>query len=475
MKPSRASVLGAVAVLSALFLCAASSAARPPHQKKQKEKKETAADIEKDRQRAAELDASGRWTRPDAATVVEPQWWRVFGDEELSQLIDRAIAGNIDLRILTYRIDQAELGVRTARQGGLPQFSADIGGNASFASLGGLSTTTRQYNGGINVGWEADIWGKVRHEKQASTAETRATEADWRAGYLILVQQVAQSYFALRTLEEQMQIHSRAVGWAKEALDVYERQLRASLITRDAVTAQSAEVLRLERELEELHRQRDIEANNLAVLLGTMPGSLAIEPGALRGRVQLPVVDTGVSANLLERRPDVVAADQRLLEAYRITEARRAARLPSITLGGSAGVSGGFGNPTSFFASFLPKISFPALNPQTKINVKLSQVDLQEARDVYTKTVLRAVQETENAIIDVRSRHSQLDTERQRRELLDSSLRDVDTRLKAGMATRLEVLEVSRSLLLAEQQELELYSFALLDTVRLYNSLGGGW
>src|SRR6185436_9015386 len=141
------------------------------------------------------------------------------------------------------------------------------------------------------------IWGKVRHEKQASTAETRATEADWRAGYLILVQQVAQSYFVLRTLEEQMQIHSRAVGWAKEALDVYERQLRASLITRDAVTAQSAEVLRLEREMEELHRQRDIEANNLAVLLGTMPGSLAIEPGALRGRVQLPMVDTGVSAN----------------------------------------------------------------------------------------------------------------------------------------------------------------------------------
>ena len=85
------------------------------------------------------------------------------------------------------------------------------------------------------------------------------------------------------------------------------------------------------------------------------------------------------------------------------------------------------------------------------------------------------MQETENAIIDVRSRHSQLDTERQRRELLDRSMRDVDTRLKAGMATRLEVLEASRSLLLAEQLELQLYSFALLDTVRLYNSLGGGW
>ena len=151
------------------------------------------------------------------------------------------------------------------------------------------------------------------------------------------------------------------------------------------------------------------------------------------------------------------------------------ARLPSITLGGSASASGGFGNPTSFFASFLPRISFPALNPQTKTNVKRAQVDIEEARDRYTQTVLRAVQETENAIIDVRSRRSQLDTERQRRELLDRSLRDVDTRLKAGMATRLEVLEVSRSLLLAEQLELQLYSFALLDTVRLYNSLGGGW
>jgi NodT family efflux transporter outer membrane factor (OMF) lipoprotein len=452
-------------VLSTLLLCATALArARPPR-----------GNPDKERQRAKEMDASGRWTRPDAATVVEPQWWGIFGDDELSRLVDQAIADNIDLRILTYRIDQAELGVRTARQGGLPQFSADIGGNASFASLGGLSTTTRQYDGGISVGWEADIWGKVRREKEATAAEVRATEADWRAGYLILVHEVARSYFGLRTLEEQMDIHRRAMGWAKEALNVYERQLANGLITRDAVTAQSAEVLRLEREIAELQRQRDVETNNLAVLLGKMPGSLAIEPGALRNRVKLPQVDTGVSANLLERRPDVVAADERLLEAYRITEARRAARLPTLTLGGSASVTGGFGNPTSFFASFLPRISFPALNPQTKINVKRAKVDLEEAKDRYTQTVLRAVQETENAIIDVRSRHSQLDTERQRRELLDRSLRDVDTRLKAGMATRLEVLEVSRSLLLAEQLELQLYSFALLDTVRLYNSLGGGW
>ena len=349
MKPSRASVLRVVVVLSALLLCTAVfGRTRPPR-----------GNPDKERQRAKEMDASGRWTQPDAATVVEPQWWAIFGDQELSRLIDQAIADNIDLRILTYRIDQAELGVRSARQGGLPQFSADIGGNASFASLGGLSTTTRQYDGGINVGWEADIWGKLRREKEATAAEVRATEADWRAGYLILVHEVARSYFGLRTLEEQMEIHGRALGWAKEALNVYERQLANGLITRDAVTAQSAEVLRLEREIDELQRQRDVEINNLAVLLGKMPGSLAIEPGALRNRVKLPKVDTGVSANLLERRPDVVAADERLLEAYRITEARRAARLPTLTSGGSASITGGFGNPTSFFASFLPQDLVP--------------------------------------------------------------------------------------------------------------------
>jgi outer membrane protein, multidrug efflux system len=464
MNASSRSVIGAAIVLSGLSACATVDTSTTP------------ATTTEARDHVREMDTSGRWTKPDAATVVEPQWWRVFGDEQFSSLIDQAIAENIDLRILTYRIDQAELGVKTARQSGMPQFSADIGGNASFQSIGGLSGTTKQYDGGINIGWEPDIWGKVRQQTAATKGEVRATEADWRAGYLVLVREVASSYVQLRTFEEQMEIHTRALGWANEALKVYERQLANGLITRDATTQQKAEVLRIEREIEELRRQREIEINNLAVLLGKMPGTLQVEPALLRSRVQLPTVDTGgVSANLLERRPDVVAADERLSAAYRITEARRAARLPSISLGLSGGLSGGFSNPTSFIANFLPKISFPALNPQTKIDLKLSEVDLKEARDRYTQVVLRAVQEAENAIIDVRSRHSQLDTERQRRELLDRSMKDVDTRLKAGMATRLEVLEASRSLLLAEQQELQLYSFALLDTVRLYNSLGGGW
>jgi NodT family efflux transporter outer membrane factor (OMF) lipoprotein len=463
MGSSTASVLAGALALGVLAACATTDTGTTP-----------ATTVEA-RDRVRDMDTAGRWTRPDAATVVEPEWWQVFGDEELSRLIDEAIAENIDLRILTYRIDQAELGVRSARQGGMPHFSADIGGSSSTQRVEGLSTTTRQYDGGISISWEADIWGKVRQQTAATAAEVRATEADWRAGYLVLVREVASSYFQLRTLEEQSQIHTRALGWAQEALRVYERQLANRLITRDATTAQKAEVLRIEREIEELRRQREIEINTLAVLLGKMPGTLALEPASLRERVQLPSVDTGVSANLLERRPDVVAADERLSAAYRVTESRRAARLPTVTLGLSGGASGGFANPTAFVASFLPRISFPALDPQTKIDLKLSEVDLKEARDRYTQTVLRAVQEAENAIIDLRSRSSQLETEHQRRELLDRAMRDVDARLKAGMATRLEVLEASRSLLLTEQEELQLYSFALLDTVRLYNSLGGGW
>jgi NodT family efflux transporter outer membrane factor (OMF) lipoprotein len=463
MKTSIASVLVPLALCA---LCACTSTGTGPV---------TPATTTEAREQVRQMDVAGRWTRPDAATVVEPEWWRIFGDDELSRLIHDAIAENIDLRILTYRIEQAELGLRSARQGGMPQFSADIGGNASFQSLRGMSLTTKQYETGLNVSWEADIWGKVRQQKVATAGEVRATESDWRAGYLFLVREVASSYFQLRTLEEQTAIHQRALGWAKEALQVYQRQLANGLITRDATTAQQAEILRIERELEELGRQRGIELNNLAVLLGKMPGTLTLQPATLRGRVKLPPVDTGVSANLLERRPDIVAADERLSAAYHMTEVRRAARLPTISLGLSGGASGGFSNPTTFFASFLPRISFPALNPQTKIDLKLSEVDLKEARDRYTQTVLRAVQEAENAIIDVRSRRSQLDTEHQRRELLERSMRDVDARLKAGMATRLEVLEASRSLLLTEQEELQLYSFALLDTDRLYNSLGGGW
>jgi outer membrane protein TolC len=224
MNSSRASVPGAIA-LCLLGACASVDSGSTP------------ATTVGARDRVRALDTAGRWTRPDAETVVEPEWWRIFGDEELSRLIDQAIADNIDLRILTYRIDQAALGVRSARQSGLPQFSADIGGSASFQSLGALSRTTKQYDGGINVGWEADIWGKLRQQTAATQAEVRATEADWRAGYLILIREVASSYFQLRAFEEQMEIHTRALGWAREALQVFERQLAHGLITRDNSTS----------------------------------------------------------------------------------------------------------------------------------------------------------------------------------------------------------------------------------------------
>ena len=423
------------------------------------------------RSRVQSMDTAGRWTLPDAATVVEPEWWHIFGDNKLSELIEKATEENLDLRILAYRIDQAELGVRSQRAAGLPQFSADIGANSSFSRLQGLSSRTSSYEGGANVSWEADIWGKVRQERAAATAEVRATESDWRAGQLFLVHEVASAYFQLRTLEEQLGIHERAKRWAEEALDVYERQLANRLVTRDVPDAQKAEVLRLEREIEEIRRQRLIEVNRLAVLLGELPGTWDLEHAVLRGRVQLPRVEEGVAANLLERRPDVVAAEERLSAAYRLTEARRAARLPTLTLGGQAS----FSTPGSFFASFLPRISFPALDPQTKIRRQSSEIDLEEARDRYVQAVLKAVQEAENALADLRSRQRQLAIEQQRRELLERAREDLDTRLDAGMVTRLEVLEASRSLLLAEQGELQLYNFALLDTVRLYNSLGGGW
>src|SRR5688572_5862587 len=118
MKSSIPSLLAAAVLLCLIAGCASSGTgtSTPPP---------TTVDARED---VREMDVAGRWTRPDAATVVEPEWWRVFGDDQLSALIQEAIAGNIDLRILTYRIDQAELGLRSARQGGMPQFSADIGG-----------------------------------------------------------------------------------------------------------------------------------------------------------------------------------------------------------------------------------------------------------------------------------------------------------------------------------------------------------
>lgn len=181
-----------------------------------------------------------------AQEAVQPNWWHSFNDPYLNGLIDQALAGNYDIKVLAARIRVANAQIGEARAGGLPVI--DIGAGASFEkSTGQKSTWT--YNAGAQLNWDIDIWGKVEKGVQAQTAEFRATEADWRAGYLTLVSNVSTTYFTILQFDEQIEQQTRTVAKNGQILTTYQAMYQNGLVPKIRVMQQQAEINRLNKDL----------------------------------------------------------------------------------------------------------------------------------------------------------------------------------------------------------------------------------
>ncbi len=409
-----------------------------------------------------------------ASATIVPDWWKGFEDPYLDTLIDKAIAGNFDVKILAARIEVANAQIDEARAGALPIL--DIGAGASFQKSTGQKFS-QQYNLGAQVNWEIDIWGKVEKGVQAQTAEFRATEADWRAGYLTLVSDVSTTYFQILQFDEQIDQQQRTLSKNRQILVTYEAMHGAGVVPETQVLQQRAEVNRLTKDLLELRRLRDLAGNALATLLGVPAGEFTVPVGYLQGRVQLLPVPSGLPSQLLARRPDIVAAEFRVLEAYDLVGQAKLAQLPSISLTGRGG-SSSFALSSllkSFTFGFLPSINIPALNPGIKARVKTSEAQIKVAEQLYRRTVIGAFEEVENALVNLEAHQKQKTELQQQTDHLQVVATQIQSQLKEGVVSQLQVFESERSLLAAQLGLLASHQQILSDTVTLYKALGGGW
>ncbi|RYF14803.1 MAG: efflux transporter outer membrane subunit [Comamonadaceae bacterium] len=437
------------------------------------------ADVRVNEYQRPEAPAKASWSRPSetavsASDTISPQWWTEFRDPYLDSLVAKAIAGNFDLKILAARIDVANLQIAEARAGGQP--SVDIGAGANLEKSTG-QRFSKLLSLGSQVNWDIDVWGKVSKGVQAQTAEFKATEADWRAGYLTLVAGVSTTYFQILQLDEQIERQQRALARNQQILGIFETMRNNGLVPATQVVRQRAETARLTKDLLELRRFRDVSENALATLLGVPAGDFKVPAGRLQGKVQVPVVPTGLPSQLLARRPDVIAAEFRVLVAHDLMGQAKLAQLPSISLTGRGGsASFALGDLLkSFTFGLAPSINIPALNPAIKARAKTSEAQVKVAEQDYRRTVVAAFEDAENALVN-------LDAHRQQREQLQlqvSELRQVAAtsaaQLAAGLISQLEVFENERSLLAAELSLLTSHQQVLADTVTLYKALGGGW
>ncbi len=422
--------------------------------------------------------AKASWSRqsgsPAPAELITVDWWKQFQDPYLDGLVVRALGANYDLKILAARIGVASAEIGEARAGALP--TLDAGAGASFEKSTGQKFS-KQFNLGTQVNWDIDVWGKVAKGVQAQTAEFKATEADWRAGYLTLASDVSTTYFQILQFDEQIDQQQKALDKGRQILATYEAMQQNGLVPQTRVLQQRAEINKLSNDLIELGRLRALAGNALATLIGTPAGQFSVPAGSLQQRVQLPRVPEGLPSQLLKRRPDIVAAEYRVLVAYDLVGQAKLAQLPSISLTGRGGTSSfALGALLkSFTFGLLPSINLPMFDPGVKAHIKTSEAQIKVAEEQYRRTVIGAFEEVENALVNLDAHRRQRVELQQQADQLRIVGDQVGAQLKEGMVSQLDVFEAERSLLAAQLALLANHQQVLADTVTLYKALGGGW
>jgi outer membrane protein, multidrug efflux system len=436
------------------------------------------ADVRVPEYQRPEAPAKASWSRPpatmSAAEAVTPGWWAQFGDPYLDTLVAQATAGNSDLRVLAARITVANAQIAEARAGALP--TVDVAAGASLQKTTG-QVFSKQFDVGTRVSWDIDIWGKVEKGVQGQTAEWRATEADWRAGYLQMVADVASTYFQILQLDGQIDQQKRALEKSEQILAIYETMRSNGLISDTEVLRQGAEDDRLTKDLLELVRTRDVTENALATLVGVPAGEFKVDPDRLLDRVKVPTVPAGLPLDLLARRPDVVAAEFRVLEAHDLMGQARLAQLPSVNLTSMAG-NGSFAISDLFKAftfGFMPSINIPAFNPGIKAHVKTTEAEIKVAEESYRGTVISAFEEVESTLVNLEAHRKQKEELQKQVDQLQVVSDQTKAQLEIGVLSQLDVFENERTLLTAQLALLASHEQVLSDTVTLYKALGGGW
>ncbi|MBI3480291.1 MAG: efflux transporter outer membrane subunit [Nitrosomonadales bacterium] len=423
--------------------------------------------------------------KPKAATgVTQVGWQSYFPDPRLQALIAAALENNRDLRIATARIAEARAQYGIQRADRWPNASLAATRNASLtpagASVTGSALNTQRYDVGVNlVSYELDFWGRVGSLTEYARANYLATESAQRAFRLSLTADVANAYLSLLEMNERSELAAATVKARAETRELVSRRRAAGVASElDFLQAEGAYQAAL-AELASLERQQAAAQNLLDLLLGQPMAQIKELPqGRSLADQGISAASAGMPAEVLLQRPDVLAAEQRLIAANANIGAARAAFFPRITLTGSAGTASrslnGLFDPDSGAWSFLPSISLPLFDAgRTSANA-----DIAEARKViavaeYEKAIQQAFRETADLLNASDKLAEQLAAQAANAKAQSQRLILVEARYKAGVANHLEVLDAQREAFAAQQGEIQVRRTWLSAATQLYKALAG--
>lgn len=422
-----------------------------------------------------------RMEETEGESLANLPWWELLQDIELQHLIEQALEYNRDLQQAAARVEELEARLLAARMDFAPQL--DLTTNLRMSRLRGFTApgfpTPWSHYGQGALNWELDIWGRIRRATEAARAELMASEENRRAVVLTLVSGVAQAYFDLRQFDMQLDIARRTLESWEESVMISRARLRQGVSSRldaDQFEAERANAAARVAQLERFMVQKE---NELNVLLGRNP--VRIPRGqSLTEQVIPPEVPAGLPSELLQRRPDVLQAEQSLAAATARIGLAKASRFPRLSLTGLLGVASpqlanllDVGN--EFGALGLGLIG-PLFNADV-LGFEQQAVEAQarQALAQYEQTILVAFQEVEDALVAVRTARDQGKAQEEQVASLRSALHLANLRYKGGITSYIDVLIAKRNLFEAELALTDTQRLHLVSVVQLYKALGGGW
>ena len=417
--------------------------------------------------------------RPEAApdtssSIASLRWEELFTGPCLQSLIRRALTSNTDLQTAALRVKEAQATLTSSKLAYLPSLQLDPQG--ALSSFDG-SKAQKTYTLGGSASWEVDLFGRLTNAKRGARAALLESEAYRQAMQTQVTATVADSYYTLLMLDEQVRVTAQTVESWREYVKALHALMNAGEADRATLSQAEASRLSAESSLLSLQRQVAEQENALCAFIGEVPRH--IERSA-QDRQQFPAhMSVGVPVELLSRRPDVRQAEAALMQAFYATNSARSAFYPGITLSGSVGWTNSGGaaitNPGAWLLQAVGSLVQPLFNRGQNIaNLKIAKAQQEEALLAFRQSLLDAGQEVNNALIQWQTAREQIRLDKEQVRHLETTVSDTRLLMEHGTVNYLQVLTARQSLLSARLTLASDRYSEIQGVINLYHALGGG-
>jgi NodT family efflux transporter outer membrane factor (OMF) lipoprotein len=417
------------------------------------------------------------------------KWWSVFGDKELDALVEQVSVSNQSLKASEARYRQAQALTQSARASFFPTVSANASSTRSRAAparSAGSNDVATNHSLTLSAGWELDVWGRIRRTVESNDASAQASAADLEAARLSLQSELANSYFQLRVNDAQKQLFADTITAYEKSLELTRNRYAVGVAGKVDIVQAETQLLSAQAQSIDLGVQRAQLEHAIAVLIGKPPAEFSVRNIESSGgasvdwKVAMPIVPVGLPSTLLERRPDIAAAERRAAAANAQIGVAKAAYFPTLSLS----ASGGFASPTlsnwisapNRFWSLGPSLAQTLLDFGKRGALSDQAVAAYDQNvATYRETVLEAFQDVEDNVAALRILEAEAKVQAEAVRAARESVTLTINQYKAGTVSYLSVVTVQTALLSNERTSVGLLGRRLSAAVGLIRALGGGW